>query len=430
MCPAVNFSGEDIAGAAGFRGGLILTLLLLVEAGMAWPAGAQAVAPNGQIAFSFSEACCDRDIWVINPDGTGQTNLTNTPTATEVDPSWSPDGNKIAYTREGDIWVMNADGTEQTNLTQSSEPDFSADWAPDGSQLVFVSEVPGKIISTQFDILTMNADGTAPVNITNSDFDELDPSWSPAGTRIAVAAVRIADPKEGGDWEIVTMDTDGTDEAILTETSQEDRSPDWSPDATKIAWMSQFDAPCCGDWEIWAMNTDGTGGTNLTNHPSGDTEPSWSPDGTQITFMSNRDLEFTSDLYTMDAPATLPPPAPSDRAVDGPSPAGADPVRLTTSGFTTGPTWGTHEPGQGSMFSLTVTKAGTGRGVVRSTDRTIACGTDCSHAYPALTEVKLRAKPRVGSVFRRWSGACEVTTPTCVVTMDADQTVTARFRLA
>jgi dipeptidyl aminopeptidase/acylaminoacyl peptidase len=425
----VRFS-PYLSGAAGLRGGLILALVLLAEVGATTPASAQAVGPNGQIAFSFSETCCDWDIWVINPDGTGLTNLTNTPEANEVDPAWSPDGGKIAYTREDDIWVMNADGGDQTNLTQTLRPDFGADWAPDGSQLVFVSEVPGEIISTQFDIFTIDSDGTDPTNVTNSDFLEMDPAWSPDGTRLAVAAVRFADETEsGGDWQIVTMDTSGASESVLTVSSQEDRAPDWSPDGTKIAWMSAFDDPCCGDWEIWAMNADGTGGTNLTNHPAGDTEPSWSPDGTQITFSSNRDLEFTSDIYVMDAPTTLPPPAPRGRGAGGASSASTEPVRLTTNGFTQDPDWGRHEPAEGP-FSLTVSKIGTGKGIVWTRTGTIRCGNDCEHIYPALTQVTLRAKPKPGSVFRRWLGDCTGTSPVCVVDMDQHRAVTARFGLA
>jgi TolB protein len=61
----------------------------------------------------------------MNADGSNQTNLTNDP-APDTDPTWSPDGTKIAFisTRNGnqDIYVMNADGSNQTNLTNKLCP--------------------------------------------------------------------------------------------------------------------------------------------------------------------------------------------------------------------------------------------------------------------------------------------------------------------
>jgi TolB protein len=95
-----------------------------------------------------------------------------------------PDGTVVSFTRLGDIWVMNPDGSNQINVTNSTDSEFLAHWSPDGSQLAFVREVPGQVISTQFDIFTMSVDGTNQVNITNSDTDELEPAWSPVGTAL------------------------------------------------------------------------------------------------------------------------------------------------------------------------------------------------------------------------------------------------------
>ena len=382
------------------------------------------VAPNGQIAFSNSPACCDFDIFVVNPDGTGLTNLTNTPGSSEHDPTWSPDASQISYTREGDIWLMNSDGSGQTNLTNSAQPDFGADWSPDGSQIVFTRELPGVVITSQFDIMTMNVDGSGLTNVTNSDFDELEPAWSPSGSRLAFAAVRIQDPELGGDWEIVTANLDGSEEQFLTATSQEDRGPDWSPDGTKLVWMSAFDDPCCGDWEIWAMNADGSGKSNLTNDPSGDVEPSWSPDGTQITFLSNRDSGFDFDVFVMDAPTTLPV---GSIAIAAES---SEPTRITSFGNSADPHWGSLEDGGGGgPFTLTVTKAGNATGSVTSSPAGIKCGRDCSETYPSGTAVTLAARASRGVAFAGWSGDCSGT-GSCVVTMDSAKAVTATFTSA
>ena len=89
------------------------------------PAAAEDSLPqNGKIAFAGSapEDCgpgCESssenwDIYTVNADGSDLVKITNDPSA-EMDPAWSPDGTRIAYTRDskdGDaIYVMNADGT-------------------------------------------------------------------------------------------------------------------------------------------------------------------------------------------------------------------------------------------------------------------------------------------------------------------------------
>ena len=198
---------------------------------IAHPSAGQSTAVNGKIAFTVCEttgagATCD--IWVMNPDGSEQVNLTNTPEANETDPAWSPDATKIAYV-EGFIavnrlMVMNADGSEQTAVTPDPSYLFGPTWSPGATQLAFVRMVPGEVISTQFDIIVINVDGSGERNITNTDGDELDPAWSPDGLRIAYAAVRqeqtvnpiTGEPETAAQWEIVTSFPDGTDERIIS----------------------------------------------------------------------------------------------------------------------------------------------------------------------------------------------------------------------
>jgi Tol biopolymer transport system component len=84
---------------------------------------------RGKIAFMRQS-----DIYMMNSDGTGQTNLTSTRTIIEDEPTWSPDGKQIAFTRgdvgdvyvDQDIYVMNADGTGRTRLANNaSSPSFT-----------------------------------------------------------------------------------------------------------------------------------------------------------------------------------------------------------------------------------------------------------------------------------------------------------------
>ena len=81
-------------------------------------------------------------------------------------------------------------------------------------------------------------------------------------------------------------------------------------------------------------------------------------------------------------------------------------------------------PGQ---HDLTVLKVGTGTGTVTSRPAGINCGTDCNEPYAPATKVTLTATAASGSTFTGWSGGGCSGTATCVVTMNANQTVNATF---
>ena len=82
-----------------------------------------------------------------------------------------------------------------------------------------------------------------------------------------------------------------------------------------------------------------------------------------------------------------------------------------------------------NIYTLTVTRAGTGSGSVSSVPAGITCGADCSEPYNHGTTITLTASPAVGSTFSGWSGAACSGTGNCVVTLTAAQTATASFAL-
>jgi Tol biopolymer transport system component len=241
---------------------------------------------NEKIAFT-SNRTGNGDIYVMNVDGSGVTQLTNGP-AIDADPDWSPDRTKIAFTSNrtgnGDVYVMNADGTGVTQLTTSNAVDTLGSWSPDGTRIAFTSTRDGNP-----EIYVMNADGSGQTRLTNNPRIDADPFWSPDGTKIAFSTTR------DGNSEVYVMNANGSNPTRLTNNAAVDTLGAWSPDGSKIV----FSSTRTGNGDIYVMNADGTGVTQLTTSPGIDASPDWSPDGTRIVFASNRDGNW--EIYTMDA---------------------------------------------------------------------------------------------------------------------------------
>jgi TolB protein len=68
-------------------------------------------------------------IYVVEDDGTDLRRLTDESTDA-TDPTWSPDGTRIAFTSNWDVWVMNADGTGQQRLTRHRASESVGCWQP------------------------------------------------------------------------------------------------------------------------------------------------------------------------------------------------------------------------------------------------------------------------------------------------------------
>ena len=145
---------------------------------------------------------------------------------------------KIAYNNGGDIWIVDPDGTGATQITTHPAPDLQPDWSPDGTEIAFMSTRddpnPPCTSPCRWEIYVMNADGTDVRRVTNfgtTNPGTVWPAWSPDGTRIAYA-------RNNHLWTIVA---DGTDERRVT---LDHTNPDcfhvyghpitWSPDGTEL----------------------------------------------------------------------------------------------------------------------------------------------------------------------------------------------------
>ena len=243
------------------------------------------LARQPAIAFT-SDRDGNQEIYVMNPDGTGQTRLTNN-AASDYQPSFSFDGTKIAFVSNrvpdnDDIYVMNADGTGQTRLTNNPTRDYMPRFSFDGAKIAFVSDRDGNR-----EIYVMNADGTAQTRLTNNTANDSGPHFSPNGSKI------VFDSGRDGTREIYVMNADGTAQTRVTNNTRPDLHASFSPNGSKI--MFESDGTPYAD--IYLMNADGSNQTALTNSTANYWDMGFSPDGNKIVFSSDRDA--SREIYTM-----------------------------------------------------------------------------------------------------------------------------------
>jgi TolB protein len=177
----------------------------------------------------------DSDIFVVNVDdllenGEQPRNITNTALYIEDDASWSPDGEKIAFTRhprsdnqnnsiQAEICVMDADGNEEPVciLGGNGEEERGPAWSPDGTRFVYICRkgapaMPGGAIPS-FEICVINADGTGELRLTENNVFDGTPQWSPDGQTILFSR---GTPTAA--HELWLMNPDGTGQEQFTDT--------------------------------------------------------------------------------------------------------------------------------------------------------------------------------------------------------------------
>lgn len=228
------------------------------------------------------------DLWIVNSDGTGLRNLTNSP-ANENIASASADGTRLSYFygATGNCFVMNVDGTNRVQVAGGGN--YDPVLSPQGNLVAFT----WRAVGSDYQIWGMLPDGSnrhAIADMTwtgglSTNMSGL-PSFSPDGSRLVYA-------KHDATWDLYTVNVDGTSPTLLASTPGTDQKPVWGNDGW-IWFVSDQD----GNQEIYKVREDGSSLTRVTNSPEDDEFVGASADGTRISSVRN------GDIYMMDADGT------------------------------------------------------------------------------------------------------------------------------
>jgi len=262
---------------------------------------------GGQIAFvTDREDGHTFQVWLMNPDGSNPRQLTFGP-GDKTQPRWSPDGTRLLYVAPAgsdasgnalglDIWAINLDGSGPADLSNSPGDDTDPSWSPDGTRIAYAGDRINRLNQVFVSAVSCEpipgpCKAEKPFNLSAGFAVETSPAWSPDGSQIAVSAsingapgrIFMREPTPGEPTKF-----DRRDQLI----GADDLA--WSPDGQLLAitWRQ----PSMN--EIWLLRISDRGANPVRLTDSlGNKEPSFSPDGNWIVFTSTRDQN--PEVYIM-----------------------------------------------------------------------------------------------------------------------------------
>lgn len=296
-------------------------------------------SPDGSYIL-FKRGTTNPDIYRLRLDNMTTENLTNNSVADDA-PAYSYDGTRIAWFQStsgmstAEIWIMNSDGSGKTQLTSNSVADFNPTFSPftqttgpeiniNGNSVDISSGdttpasadhtdfgnvlVDGGSVSRTFTIenkgtqnLTLSGNPVVQLSGTNaSDFSLVaNPSTTIAAGGSTTFQIRFDPESIGTKTSTVSIPNNDTDENPYTFAIQGKGTVPGQAVYNKIA-LTRSESQT--DWDIWLIDRDGSNEQRLVNNSYRDTNPHFNPQGTKIVFARITSQQpMQSDIYVMDS---------------------------------------------------------------------------------------------------------------------------------
>lgn len=307
-CSAIQQKGENYEPVIGKQNITIKDGRLTPEALWAMGRiGGLNVSPDGKrivytvAYYSVPENSSNREVYVMNADGTENKQITTTP-YNENEATWIKGGTKIAFlcneSGGSQIWEMNPDGTDRKILSEFDGPIEGFSFSPDEKKILFISQVKYGQRTVDLYPDLPKATGIIVNDLMYKHWDE----WVESiphpfvgdfdGKKIS----NVTDILEGEPFEAPLKPFGGIEQLA------------WSPDSKKIAYTSHkkngLAYALSTNSDIYVYDLESKKTVNISEDNMGyDTNPVYSPDGTQIAWLSMERDGYESDqnrLFILD----------------------------------------------------------------------------------------------------------------------------------
>jgi Tol biopolymer transport system component len=253
---------------------------------------APATGLTGRIVYSSVEG----DLWVVDADGSHRRQLTDSGAGIDYSPTWSPDGKRVAFrTTRGasppgvdpsNIFVINTDRSGERQLTPgrgAAAGGLFPTWSPDGNSIAYSN-------GSGINLIRPDGSGRRPLGVPGECS-----VWSPDGSELMFCSNGVNRGEGVDNWDVFVMDADGANVRRLTRNVAQDYPGAWSPDGTQIAFFSRRD----GDGDVYVMDADGANLRRVTNQPGAQAVDAWLPDGRLVIGSAQEGVEGPPNWFVM-----------------------------------------------------------------------------------------------------------------------------------